>query len=66
MYFAIFCSMIAKLAKIVLHEIKDDCDHTNSIFNYSRILPPLNLYSHCSSKAWANKTKAIMCTLSEV
>ena len=28
--------------------------------------PPLDLYSHCSSKAWANKTKEITCTLAEV
>ena len=62
-----FCLMIEKIAKIVLHEIKDDCDHNKLVFlNIVDFPPPLNLYSHCSSKAWANKTKEIMCTLSEV
>ena len=43
--------MIEKNAKIVLHEIKDDFDHNKSILNMVDFPPPLNLYSHCSSKA---------------
>ena len=35
-----FCLIIEKIAKIVLHEIKDDCDHNKSIFKYSRLSTP--------------------------
>ena len=40
MYSPIFVWWLKKIAKIVLHEIKDDCDHNKSIFKYGRLSTP--------------------------
>ena len=40
MYSPIFVYDWKNIAKIVLHEIKDDCDHNKSIFKYGRLSTP--------------------------